>query len=581
MSDRIKNLLRAPAFEDEDKTRIAGLAHAISLTLFVIALTGLIATPLTDPGNMPGMASSSAFILLSLSAQVLLRLGRVRASSFLLVAASWLLNTIGVFLLGGITHPFTGIYFIIILTAGLLLGGWAAIHTTTLTILAVLGLMIAEQREALLSVSTPLPAVFAVYALLFAFAAVLLYLATRNLAQAIERARANKASLTQSYHELEAIRATLEQRVADRTADMEKRAIYLRAAADVGRAAATLRDPDELLPQIAHLISERFGYYHVGIFLLDEKSQYAVLRAANSEGGQRMLARGHRLKVGEEDIVGYVTGLQEPRIALGVGEDAVHFKNPDLPHTRSEMVLPLIVGGQPLGALDVQSTQEAAFTDEDMAVLQVLADQVAITIENARLFAHSQEAIESTRRAYGEISRQAWRRLLSTQPEWGYQYAAESPAAPKSITPATGSWRPEMLRAAQASQTVEVDGAKTPSLSIPIKVRDHVVGVLGFRKGEASEAWMPGEIALLETLANRLGVALESARLFEDTQRRAVQEQMTSEITARMRETLDIESVLQTAALEIRKVLDLAEVEVRMGTQSQSDTNFTSGEERE
>ena len=149
----------------------------------------------------------------------------------------------------------------------------------------------------------------------------------------------------------------LEQRVAERTQALERRAIQLQAAADVGGTAARLRDLDELLRQVTRLISQRFGFYHVGIFLLDERGEYAVLRASNSEGGQRMLTRGHKLKVGQVGIVGYVTGAGEARIALNVGEDIQYFNNPDLPTTQSEMALPLIVGGRILGALDIQSSQ--------------------------------------------------------------------------------------------------------------------------------------------------------------------------------------------------------------------------------
>ncbi|MEA3351442.1 MAG: histidine kinase N-terminal 7TM domain-containing protein, partial [Chloroflexota bacterium] len=201
---------------------------------------------------------------------------------------------------------------------------------------------------------------------------------------------------------------------------MERRSQQLQAAAEVGQAAVTLRNLDELMPQVTQLISQRFSFYHVGIFLLDDHHEFAVLQAANSESGQRMLNRGHRLKVGEVGIVGYVTAQQEARIALDVGTDAVFFDNPDLPETRSEMALPLIIGGELLGAIDVQSKREAAFSDEDINVLQILADQIAIAIENARLFTEHNEALKTARRAYSELSQEAWGELLRTQPELGF-----------------------------------------------------------------------------------------------------------------------------------------------------------------
>src|SRR5690606_34214496 len=132
----------------------------------------------------------------------------------------------------------------------------------------------------------------------------------------------------------------------------------------------------------ASVISEKYGFYHVGVFLLDENRTYAILTAANSAGGQKMLARQHRLKVGEQGIVGSVTGSGEPRIALDVGADAVFFNNPDLPESHSEMALPLRSGGQVIGALDVQSTETGAFTHVDVQTLGLLAEQVSLAIEN-------------------------------------------------------------------------------------------------------------------------------------------------------------------------------------------------------
>jgi FOG: GAF domain len=174
-------------------------------------------------------------------------------------------------------------------------------------------------------------------------------------------------------------------RLQEANRDLARRTAQLEAASEVARRAAAIRDVQTLLDETVRLISQRFGFYHAGVFLVDEAGEYAVLRAASSEGGQRMLARGHRLAVGEVGIVGYVAGTGKPRIALDVGEDAVFFSNPDLPHTHSEMALPLKVGERVIGVLDVQSVEPSAFTDEDVAVLQTMADQIALAIENARL----------------------------------------------------------------------------------------------------------------------------------------------------------------------------------------------------
>ena len=216
--------------------------------------------------------------------------------------------------------------------------------------------------------------------------------------------------------ELYKYQVNLEQRVDDRTREIEHRNSLLKAVAEVGKGITSFRNLNELLQQTTYLIHENFGYYHAGVFLLDARKEYAVLTAANSEGGQRMLERNHQLKIGETGIVGYVTDTVKARIALDVGQDAVFFNNPDLPETRSEMALPLVVGGQVFGALDVQSTEPQAFTEDDIAILQILAEQLAVAIQNANLFNETEKALEASKAIYGNISREAWGKILRTEP---------------------------------------------------------------------------------------------------------------------------------------------------------------------
>ena len=342
---------------------------------------------------------------------------------------------------------------------------------------------------------------------------------------------------------------TLEERIAARTRDAERRARDIQKASELSATIAAIRDLDELLTEVTRRISEQFGFYHVGVFLPDETGDYAVLQAANSPGGRRMLRRGHKLPLGE-GIVGYAAAEKEPRIALDVGQDAVFFDNPALPETRSEMALPLVVGDDLVGVLDIQSQEGGAFSHEDITILEGLAGQLAVSIENARLFTRSEEAIASMRRAYGEITRASWERLLQAEETFRYL------STPEGVFPVQDRVQGAL------PQDMQVEGAE---LVAPLKVRDQVIGGFRVAKHNKGEAWTEEEINLLETLTEQLGVALESARLYEDTQRRAAREQLTGEVTARIRETLDVNKVLQTATREMRRVLDLAEVEIRMG----------------
>ena len=362
---------------------------------------------------------------------------------------------------------------------------------------------------------------------------------------------------------LEEQRGQLEEQVAERTADLSSRSAQLEAAAQVAREAVGIRDVGQLLDETVNLISDRFGFYHTGLFLLDEAGEHAVLRAASSEGGRRMLARGHRLRVGQEGIVGYVTGARSARVALDVGEDAVFFDNPDLPRTRSEAALPLLAGEEVLGALDVQSTEREAFSEADVTVLQTLADQIAIAISNSRLVERVQESLEIERRAYGQMSMEAWRNLIRSGIGLGRRYD------PQRILPDGSPRQAEMAQAEIGGRPVAGQAGPGPAMAIPLKVREQVVGVLDGYKSPGAGDWTEDEVALFQALVDQLGVALDGARLYQDAQLRATQDRVLGEVAGRMRETLDMDEVIKTAVREIGEALGIAEVEVRMGVGSE------------
>ncbi len=172
----------------------------------------------------------------------------------------------------------------------------------------------------------------------------------------------------------------------------QRRARLLEAAAQVGRDATSILDLDELMNKVVDIICDAYGFYYAGVFLVDESGEWAVLRAGRGEAGRKMIEAGHKLKVGGLSMIGTAIAQRKARIALDVGEEPVHFKNPYLPYTRSEMALPLVVGDQVIGAITVQSMEEAAFSDEDIASLQAMADQVAVAIRNAQLLKDLEEA---------------------------------------------------------------------------------------------------------------------------------------------------------------------------------------------
>lgn len=361
----------------------------------------------------------------------------------------------------------------------------------------------------------------------------------------------------------------LERRVAERTADLdtarllsERRAQELQAISEISRAISTEQRLDILLPLITRLVSERFEFYHVGIFFIDDTRRFAYLQAANSEGGQRMLARGHRLEVGT-GLVGTVAKTSKPRIALDVGADASFFNNPDLPATRSEMALPLSVRGQIIGVLDVQSTKAGAFTENDANTLSILADQVAIAIENARLFGQMQQAREEAEALYAQIQRQEWGAFASQESRIGYRQTAtggrhlDKPIETEEIRHALNNGQVVLLDGR--------DGRSQPTIAVPVKLRGQTIGVLNIKAPTADRKWNQDEINLVQAISDRLALALDNARLLQESQRRAAREAKIGEVSARIGASINMRNVLQTAVEELGRALPGSEVIIQFG----------------
>jgi signal transduction histidine kinase/CheY-like chemotaxis protein len=382
--------------------------------------------------------------------------------------------------------------------------------------------------------------------------------------QMVGRVRAYQTEIARLGHEME---SQVEKRTRELVAtsrQMRRRALQLQASAEVARAIASTRDLDELLPQVAALISERFGWYHVGIFLIDRKGEFAVLQAANSEGGQKMLARGHRLRVGETGIVGHVTSSGRARIALDVGEDAVYFDTPELRGTRSEMALPLIAGEQIIGALDVQSSEPSAYDGEDVALLGILADQVAIAIANARLFEQTKQALEEVEALHRQYVLQEWTQSGAVQGNLAYEYrrrgapVLDSGFSTELSTALTEGKVVAFSEEADAfSEDDGGDGHSRAVLAAPIKYRDQVIGALDLEEVDEPRQWTQDEIALVQAVSDQVALALENARLFADTQRRAEQLATLHRVGLDVTSALDLDGVLNALYEQIQRIMEV------------------------
>jgi transcriptional regulator with GAF, ATPase, and Fis domain len=268
-----------------------------------------------------------------------------------------------------------------------------------------------------------------------------------------------------------------------------------------------------------------------------------------------MLARGHQLRLGT-GVVGYAALTGTPRIALDVGKDAVFFDNPDLPDTRSEIALPLKAGQEVFGVLDVQSTERGAFSQDDIALLSALADQVSTAIQNTRLYDETRRTLRELQVIQQQYLQEAWSKLVQEQPAAGFEYAFGQ------INPLRRGEIGAPALESQESRAGNTDNSG--KMVIPIGLRGQVIGVINLQEAEPGRSWSQQELDLVRAVADQVGLALENARLLEETQRRAERERLVAEITTKMRAVNDPQQILETAAAELRSALRVKSVQVRL-----------------
>ncbi len=370
--------------------------------------------------------------------------------------------------------------------------------------------------------------------------------------------------------QLQSLIADLEDRVLARTHDLNDqnkllrlRSQQIQTISEVARNITQTLDLEVLLRRVTVLISDRFNYYHVGVFLVDDKGEYAVLRSANSKGGEEMLKNNHKLKVGHVGIVGYTTGTGRPRIATNVGEDSVYFNNPFLPDTRSEMALPLIVGDTIIGALDVQSTKENAFSNEDIELFSALADQIAIAITNNRLYTETAGALQDMESIHRHYLRQEWQKESDKKYIQAYQY---TPQGVNALKNAPIEQIPDQVLAGVPvviQSEIDADGMMHSIIDVPIMVRGEPIGIIRMQdvvqKGlEFNET----EADIVRQISDQIAIALENARLFEQTVKRAERERKVMEITNQFRSTNNTQQMLSIAIEAIQKELRTTRTQV-------------------
>lgn len=356
---------------------------------------------------------------------------------------------------------------------------------------------------------------------------------------------------------LETLRESVRALVDDLQARVEARARDFGATQEISRYAATQRDLQVLMDRVVDLIIERFpSIYHAQIFLIDRDREYAVVRASTGPVGQQLKARGHRLAVGSISVIGQVTEQGRIVVARDTAASQVHRRNEFLPDTRAELAIPLRLGDEVIGALDVQSRQADAFDDDLINVLQTMADQLAVAIQNARLYQEAMRRADEIDKANRLATIRAWQEYMAGQ---------RASSIVRSAGVATDADLSELRRRAIAEGKPvigEPTERSTIPVAVPIILRGQTLGAVEWELPE--RGFSSDRVDLARELADRLALSLENARLFEESRQAAERERLVNAISARLTTQSTIDDILETAVREVGQALRAPKVEVRL-----------------
>jgi GAF domain-containing protein len=563
MLGSIFRLMEAPVFEEENKSRSARVLNDLLWAVMLASLSLLPILHLFSPRAR--WLLDAIFLVVAIISGILLLLlhrGRVRLVGIVISSVLWAAFTIPVYSYDGINDSGVVGYFVVITMSALTLGPGAVFLFGPLTVAALTGAYILQRHGYIIPVVEMPPSLIDYVVILIAFGmtALLLRTAVRRIAWGFRQASRNEAALKETNRELRESR----DRLASQTQELAHRTQYLEAAARVARETTATLEMNRLLRRVVEILAEQFDLNRLRVFLVDDTGTWAsaVIQAEVLPDEQIELVEETSLqfRVGEESPIGYATKTGETYVTRDVRGDPLFTGMRDLRDTRSEMVLPLIARGQILGALDVHSATVDAFKEEDVRMMMAINDQVAVALDNARLFQEAQEALSAERQARGDMTREAWSRLLEVKPDLGVVVDASG------ATAAVPPMRPEMEKAFRTGETVEQIAPDTMRLALPIRIGGEVIGVLDGRKSGRTGGWREDEIALIENLTDELSGALERARLYHESQRLVARERAIGQVMQEVRRSLELEAVLQAAADEIRSAMELERVSVRLAS---------------
>jgi GAF domain-containing protein len=365
-------------------------------------------------------------------------------------------------------------------------------------------------------------------------------------------------------------------------AETGRNANLLRIGAEVGQITVGLVSLDELLPNAVEFIRDRFSFYHVQIFLVDEAGSTAILRASTGEVGKKLLDRNHQLNVGSNSVIGRVTQTGEPVIARDTDRAGVHYRNELLPNTRAELALPIRDGEKTIGALDVQSTRPNAFQPSDVQALQIMTNLLATSIRNAQLFEEQRQNSQENQRLYIEaeanlreiqrlnrqLTKQGWDRYMRDLGE------STGVVIEGNRISRTSEWSDLLTQAEQTRQLVSgMDDDGTYHIAVPIILRGEVIGAMEIEPAEELDETDTAEI--IRAVSNRFAISLDNARLFEESQETSTYEQRINSIVGQIQNANHVDDLLQIALAELSETLGAKHGAIRLTGKLKDETPLT------
>jgi GAF domain-containing protein len=422
----------------------------------------------------------------------------------------------------------------------------------------------------------------------FALVGLVCALALNGYLRVLEKSLNNSESVAQGF---EQEHQRLENQIQQYANDLERRLAQIHSVAEIIKSISVVGEHSaageaaipELLQRLCDLIQARFNLYYVGLFLVEPSASgpgSAVLAAGTGEAGQKLLAEGYRLQVGDDSVIGWVTANRQARVAsnprtlevqsepgsapseapnippelsemahllpqdgsLTSESQARRFTIPYLPETRSELALPVLSQQAVIGALTIQSENEDAFDQDDILVMQGIADALANAIENERLFAQTQADLAEIQALHQRYLRSAWDQYLVTQgageAHSEYRYEGRQPASSQPPAPAR-------------------------TLDLPIQLRGFSIGSLSLDM-PAERSFTAEEMTFIHSVIDQAAVALENARLLEETRQRAEQERLAAGISSKVWASADIDTIVRTALKELGTALDASEAVIEL-----------------